>query len=81
MAKRLDSQTVDKVFATQNLKPLEPYLGKSPKRKCVCLTCGHESLVSYARVRDGGKCAYCSGKRVNLGDVEALLDEIRPQPV
>lgn len=75
MAKKLDSQTVDKVFATQNLKPLEPYIGKSHKRKCVCLTCGRESLVSYAHVRDGGKCAYCSGKRVDLEEVEELFKE------
>ena len=75
MAKKLDSQTVDKVFAAQNLKPLEPYVGKSHKRRCVCLTCGRESLVRYAHVRDGGKCAYCAGKKVDLETVEELFKE------
>lgn len=75
MAKKLDSQTVDQVFAAQSLKPLEPYVGKSHKRRCVCLTCGRESLVRYAHVRDGGKCAYCSGKKVDLEIVDELFKE------
>lgn len=73
MAKKLDSQTVDKVFAAQNLQPLEPYVSKDHNRRCVCVTCGRESLVRYAHVRDGGKCAFCSGKRVDLEEVEELF--------
>lgn len=73
MAKKLDSQTVDKVFAAQKLKPLEPYVSKSHKRRCLCLTCGRESLVRYAHVRDGGKCAFCAGKRVDLKYVEEVF--------
>lgn len=73
MAKKLDPQAADKAFAAQNLIPLEPYVNKNQKRRCKCLTCGRESLVRYAHVRDGGKCAYCSGKRVDLGEVEELF--------
>lgn len=75
MAKKLDPHTADKAFAAQNLIPLEPYVNKNQKRRCKCLTCGRESLVRYAHVRDGGKCAYCSGKKVDLEVVDELFQE------
>jgi hypothetical protein len=79
--KRLSTEEIDEVFFSAGFDPLEPYAGKDVLRFSRCRHCGREFGVRYSHVRDGGGCAYCSGKRLDPEEVEAVFTQAGLEPL
>ena len=62
-------------------EPLEPYAGKDVLRQCRCHICKRTLGVRYSHVRDGGGCAYCSGKRVESSEIEDVFTRAGLEPL
>ena len=64
------------IMMAKGLKPLEKYVGSMKGWKCECLKCGKVIFPALASVqRSQGGCEYCSGRKVDAEDAEAMMIE------
>jgi len=63
-------------FRSKGLEPLEKFKGPHKPWKSKHMLCGREVNPRWTSVQQGGSgCAYCSGNKVDIKDVNKLLKE------
>ena len=63
-------------FQSKGLEPLEPFKGPHKPWKSIHTVCGREISPRWANVQQGGSgCAYCSGNKVDIKDLNKILKE------
>jgi hypothetical protein len=63
-------------FRSKGLEPLEKFKGPHKPWKSKHMLCGREVNPRWTSVQQGGSgCAYCSGNKVDINDVNRLLKE------
>ena len=67
------------------LEPLEPYPTGAVPWRCRCVKCEREVTPTYENVKNGKRCAYCAGVRVDATDAGELmraagLEPLEPYP-
>ena len=82
MAKPVPEVEAKKLMVVAGLEPLVPFVNTSTKWKCRCSTCGREVFPTYSKVKAGYKgCPYCAGKKVDLEELAALLQNLKLIPL
>jgi recombinational DNA repair protein (RecF pathway) len=63
-------------FKSKGFEPLERFKGPHKPWKSIHIVCGREVSPRWANVQQGGSgCAYCSGNKVDIKDVNRILKE------
>ena len=63
-------------FRSKGLEPLQPFSGPHKPWKSIHTVCGREVSPRWAAVQQGGSgCAYCSGHKVDIKDLNRILKE------
>ena len=63
-------------FRSKGLEPLQPFSGPHKPWKSIHSVCGREVSPRWAAVQQGGSgCAYCSGNKVDIKDLNRILKE------
>ena len=63
-------------FKSKGLEPLERFKGPHKPWKSIHTVCGREISPRWANVQQGGSgCAYCSGNKVDIKDLNRILKE------
>ena len=58
-----DLKTIEKIFRTANLEPLEEFVGANEPRRCRCLICKRIVSPVYGNLQQGqGGCVHCAAK-------------------
>jgi len=79
---KVDEEDALKNMILANLQPLESYEKNGKPWKSKCLKCGKIVSPTYSAIQQGqGGCVYCSGKKVDPEDAEALMLEAQLQPL
>ena len=79
---RIDPVEALALAKSRELTPLEPYPGKNDRPwKCVCDRCGRHVSPSYARMRRGSSCGFCSGNRADPSEAEAMMRDAGFEPL
>ena len=79
---RLDPDEALALVRSRELTPLEPYPGKNDLPwKCTCERCGRQVSPSYASMRRGSSCGFCSGNRADSSEAEAMMREAGFEPL
>ena len=73
MSARLSDEEALSVMVSAGLDPLRPYPGALSPWECRCLRCGRTVRPTLSNVRQGRRCEYCSGKRVDPAEAEAFM--------
>jgi recombinational DNA repair protein (RecF pathway) len=64
-------------FRNNDLEPLEPFKDPNKPWRAIHTVCGREVTPRWASVQQGhGGCAFCSGNKVDLKEVEELLAKL-----
>jgi hypothetical protein len=86
MATPITAKAANKLFLSNSLKPMEPYVNSQKPWKSRCLKCGKTVSPNYAKVKARGhQCGYCAGTKVDAVDAIALVKEngftpLKPYP-
>ena len=86
MATPITAKAANKLFLSNSLKPMEPYVNSQKPWKSRCLKCGKTVSPNYAKVKARGhQCGYCAGTKVDAADAIALVKEngftpLKPYP-
>ena len=70
---RVDPDEARAVMIAAGLKPQIPYPGSSVPWSCRCAVCERLVEPRYNEIRNGGGCAYCSRRRVDATEAEAVM--------
>ncbi len=71
-----------KFFRTNDLEPKGPFPGPHKPWKSIHTLCGREVSPRWASVQQGnGGCAYCSGNKVDMREVKALMKKLQLKPL
>jgi hypothetical protein len=82
MAKPIPETEARKLMITAGLEPLVPFVNTYTKWKCRCKTCGREVFPTYSKVKKGYRgCLYCAGKKVDLKELELLIQNLKLIPL
>lgn len=82
MGKKVRADEAEELMLGNALKPIEPFINSHSPWRCICVVCNREVSPSYHAIRQGqGGCAYCSGRRVDLAEVDALLRSRNLEPL
>lgn len=74
MAVPITEAAAKKMFLTNSLKPLVPYVDSTTPWKSRCLICKKIVSPNYNKVRQRGhQCGYCAGTRVDAKDAIARM--------
>jgi hypothetical protein len=69
-------------FMLENgIKPLESFKSALSLWECECLTCGENIITKYSRIQQGGGCAFCAGKKVNLVEANLIMAKANLEPL
>jgi Zn finger protein HypA/HybF involved in hydrogenase expression len=82
MAMKVNSEDAHTLMLAAGLEPLVPFVNTSTKWKCRCVTCGRENFPTFSKVKSGHKgCLYCSGKKIDLEELDSILKERKLKPL
>lgn len=82
MAPKINSDDARELMIAAGLIPLVPFVNTRTKWKCRCTACDREVFPTYSKVKSGHKgCLYCAGKKVDLQELEHILQERGLQPL
>lgn len=71
---RITQEKAVAFFRSKGLEPQEEFKGPHHPWKSIHISCGRKVSPRWASVQQGqGGCAYCSGNKVDLADVERVL--------
>lgn len=74
MATPINAKAANKLFLSNSLRPMEPYVNSQKPWKSRCLKCGKTVSPNYAKVKARGhQCGYCAGTKVDAVDAIALV--------
>jgi hypothetical protein len=74
MAVPISAATARKMFITNSLKPLVPYIDSMTPWKSQCLKCKKIVSPNYNKVRlRGHQCGYCAGNLIDSKDAVAVM--------
>ena len=69
-------------FRSNGLEPKEKFKGPHHPWKSIHIKCGRNVSPRWANVQQGNSgCAYCSGSKVDMKEVKALLKELELKPL
>ena len=76
MAVSITQTEARKMFLTNSLKPLVPYVNANTAWKSQCLLCKKIVFPNYSKVRERGhQCGYCAGTLVDPLDAVSLMKD------
>jgi len=78
---KLSTISTSEVMLKANLQPMEPYENSHTPWKSKCLQCSKIVFPQYGTIRDGGKCEYCAGTKVDIDDVMQKMKSVNLEPL
>lgn len=80
--RRVRAKDAEALMLAAGLEPLEPFVDSKTKWKCKCISCGREVTPAYSKVKSGYRgCPYCAGKKVDLTELDSILNQRRLKPL
>ena len=74
LKRRIKPEDAVKIMLKAKLKPIEKFQTNSTKWKCKCLKCGKIVEPTLKQIKEGSKCAYCAGNRIDTKEaIEKML--------
>jgi hypothetical protein len=79
---RTPDEIANQIMRDAGFEPVEPYPGQTHQPwKCLCVTCDRKVAPTLSNVKNGSRCIFCSGKRLDAAELIEFMKRAGLEPV